>query len=227
VTHELRQPLAAIIANSEAAGRLLAENLPKLPDARLAIDDVTSDARRARDIVNSINVMLKGTASPLSPVSIGKIVGDALKYLRGELRTNGVNVQLQLASGLPTVLGDRSQLMQVLVNLITNAIEAMANVSNRPRLLTVRASLKSSSNVSIAVSDSGAGIDPEKIANIFDPFFTTKSHGRGLGLAICRRIIEAHGGSISVSHAERGAVFEILLPTDFSASAGPPGQAHA
>jgi signal transduction histidine kinase len=224
VTHELRQPLAAIIANSEAAGRLLAENLPKLPEARLAVDDVASDARRARDIVNSINVMLKGTASPLSPVSIGKIVGDALKYLRGELRSNGVNVQLELPSGLPMVPGDRSQLMQVLVNLITNAIEAMANVSDRPRLLTVRASLKSSANVSIALTDSGAGIDPEKIARIFDPFFTTKSHGSGLGLPICRRIIEAHSGSISVSHAARGTVFEILLPTE---SAGPNGTARA
>jgi signal transduction histidine kinase len=216
VTHELRQPLASIIANSEAARHLLAENSLRLGEARLALGDVASDAHRARDIVNSINVMLKGAASSLSPVSIGKIVSDALKYLRGELRTNNVNVQVELASGLPMVLGDRSQLMQVLVNLITNAIEAM---SDRPRLLTVRASLKSPSHVSIAVTDSGAGIDPEKVAHIFDPFFTTKSHGRGLGLPICRRIIEAHGGDISVFRAaDRGTVFEILLPTD---GAGP------
>jgi signal transduction histidine kinase len=214
VTHELKQPLTAIIANSEAAGLLLAANPPKLPDARLAIDDVASEAHRASDIINSINVTLKGAASPPAPVSIGKIVSDALNFLRGELRTNNVAVQLELPSGLPMVRGNKSQLMQVLVNLITNAIEAMANVTDRARLLTVRASLGLSSKVSITVTDSGTGVDAEQVAHIFDPFFTTKSHGRGLGLAICRRIIEAHSGSISLSHAtDHGVVFEILLPT--------------
>jgi C4-dicarboxylate-specific signal transduction histidine kinase len=214
VAHELQQPLAAIIHNSEAAQDLLGQHPPDLPAARAAIDDVASDAHRASDIISSINVSLKGVPSPAAPVSIGIIVRDTLKLLRGELRTNNVAVQLDIPSDLPMVLGNGSQLMQVLVNLITNAIESMANVTDRPRVLTVRASRRLPSNVSVMVADSGKGIATEHAAHIFDPFFTTKSRGAGLGLAICRRIIEAHGGHISTSPAtNHGLACEILLPT--------------
>jgi signal transduction histidine kinase len=214
VAHELQQPLAAIIHNSEAMQVLLAQTPPNIAEARAAIDDVASDARRASDIMSSINVTLKGVPSPVTPVTISKIVSEALKLLRGELRRNDVAVQLEIPSHLPMVLGNRSELMQVLVNLITNAIEAMASVTDRARLLTIRASLGLPSKVSVTVADSGAGIDTEHAAHIFDPFFTTKSRGTGLGLAICRRIIEAHGGHISTTRAtHHGLVFEIQLPT--------------
>jgi len=214
VAHELQQPLTAIICNSEAVQLLLAHNPPNLPDARAAIEDVTSDARRASDIISSINAALKGVPLPVAPVSIGKIVSEALEFRRSELHTNDVAVELEIPSGLPMVLGNRSQLMQVLVNLITNAIEAMANVTNRPRVLRIRASSGLSSEVSVTVADSGTGIGTEQAAHIFDPFFTTKSRGTGLGLAIARRIIEAHGGHLSTSSAtDHGLVFEILLPT--------------
>jgi C4-dicarboxylate-specific signal transduction histidine kinase len=214
VTHELGQPLAAIFHNSEAAQTLLAQNPPDLPEARVAIDDVASDAHRASDIISSINVTLRGVPSPVAPVSIGKIVGEALRFLRGELRANNVAVQLEIPADLPMVLGNRSQLMQLLTNLITNAVEAMAQVTDRPRLLTIRATLGLSSKVCVTVADSGTGIDTEHSAHIFDPFFTTKSRGTGLGLAICRRIIEAHGGHISTPAAtDRGSIFEFLLPT--------------
>ena len=214
VTHEVQQPLTAIICNSEAVRLLLSRNPPNLPDARAAIDDVTSDAHRASDIISSINATLKGEPLPVAPVSIGKIVSEALEFVRSDLRANDVAVQLEIPSGLPMVPGNRSQLMQVLVNVITNAIEAMANVADRPRVLQIRASSALSSQVSVTVADSGVGIGTEHVARIFDPFFTTKSRGTGLGLAICRRIIEAHGGHISTSAAtERGLVLEILLPT--------------
>ena len=214
VAHELQQPLAAIIHNSEAVQVLLAHNPPNLPDARAAIDDVTSDAHRASDIIRSINATLKGVPLPVAPVSIAETVSEALEFLRSELRTNDVAVQLEIPSGLPMVAGNSGQLMQVLVNLITNAIEAMANVRDRPRLLRIRASAGLSSKVSVTVTDSGTGIDTDQAAHIFDPFFTTKSRGTGLGLAISRRIIEAHGGHISTSPAtDHGLVFEILLPT--------------
>jgi signal transduction histidine kinase len=214
VAHELRQPLAAIIHNSDAVHFLIAQNPPNLPEVRAAIDDVTSEANRASDIISSINVTLTGVPSPVAPVSIGKIVSDTLKLLRGELHTNNVAVQLEIPSDLPMALGNSSQLMQVLINLITNAIESMSIVTGRPRLLTIRASQGSPSKVSVIVSDSGKGIDPEHAARIFDPYFTTKAHGTGLGLAICRRIIEAHGGHISTSFAtDCGLAFEILLPT--------------
>jgi signal transduction histidine kinase len=214
VAHELQQPLAAIIHNSEAVQLFLAQNPPNFTDARAAIEDAASDARRASDIISSINVTLKGVPSPVAPVSIGNVVTDAVKFLRGELRMNNVTVQLEAPSDLPLVLGNRSQLMQVLLNLITNAIEAMADVTDRPRLLSIHASRGLPSRVSVTVADSGTGIDSKNAAHMFDPFFTTKSRGTGLGLAICRRIIEAHGGHISTSPGtDRGLTFEILLPT--------------
>jgi signal transduction histidine kinase len=214
VAHELQQPLTAIICGGEAVQVLLARNPPNLPDARAAIDDVVSDAHHASDIVSSIGATLKGVPLPVAPVSIGRLVSDALEFLRSELRTNNVEVQLSIPSGLPMVAGDRNQLMQVLLNLITNAIEAMDSVTERPRVLKIRASSGFSSKVSVTVTDSGMGIGTEHVAHIFDPFFTTKSRGTGLGLAISRRIIEAHGGHISTSPATgHGLVFEILLPT--------------
>jgi signal transduction histidine kinase len=214
LAHEIQQPLAAILRNSEAVQLLLTQSASNLPDVRDAIDDVTSEAHRASDIISSINVTLKGAPSPRAPVSVGKVVGEALQYLGGELRTNNVAVQLDVPADLPVVLGNTSQLMQVLVNLITNAIEAMASVTDRQRLLTIRAASEPLSKVSVTVADSGTGLDARHAAHIFDPFFTTKSRGTGLGLAICRQIIEAHGGRISTAPASgHGLVFEVELPT--------------
>jgi len=214
VAHELQQPLTAIICNGETVQVLLARNPLNLPDARAAVDDVVSDAHHASDIISSINATLKGVPLPVTPLNIGRLVSEALQFLRSELRTNNVEVQLAIPLGLPMVPGNRSQLIQVLVNLVTNAIEAMANVTDRPRVLKIRASSGLSSKVSLTVADSGTGIGAEHTAHIFDPFFTTKSRGTGLGLAISRRIIEAHGGHIWTSPAtDHGLVLEILLPT--------------
>jgi C4-dicarboxylate-specific signal transduction histidine kinase len=180
--------------------------------ARVAMNDVVNEAQRAGDIIRSINATLEGARSPAVALSIDALVNDALKLLRSELRTHDVTVELEVASNL-LVLGHRSQLVQVLVNLITNAIEAMADVKDRLRRLTIRAQLDPSSKVSIEVTDSGGGIDGEDTARIFDPFFTTKSRGTGLGLAICRQIIESHDGDISATAADHGAVFQIILPS--------------
>jgi signal transduction histidine kinase len=214
VAHELQQPLGAIIRNSEAAQMLLAQSPPNLADACDAIDDVACGAHRASDLISSINATLKGMAVPLAPVVIGQIVREALQHLHGELRGHNVTVQLEIPSDLPMVLGNRSQLVQVLVNLITNAIEAMADVTDRPHVLRIRAAPGLPSKVAVTVADSGRGIDCEDPAHIFNPFFTTKSRGTGLGLAICRQIIEAHAGHISAAPAtDFGLAFAILLPT--------------
>ena len=212
VAHELQQPLMAVVANGEAVQQFLAQQPPNLEDARVAMNDVVNEAQRAGDIIRSINATLEGARSPATPLSIDALVHDALKLLRSELRTHDVTVELEVASNL-LVLGHRSQLVQVLVNLITNAIEAMADVKDRLRRLTIRAQLDPSSKVSIEVTDSGGGIDGEDTARIFDPFFTTKSRGTGLGLAICRQIIESHDGDISATAADHGAVFQIILPS--------------
>jgi signal transduction histidine kinase len=214
VAHELQQPLGAILRNSEAAQLLLAQSPPNLADAGDAIGYVASEAHRASDIINSINATLKGVAAPLVPVGIGQIVREALQYLSGELRGNNVAVQLEIPAELPMVLGNSTQLVQVLVNLITNAIEAMVGVTTRPRLLSIRAAPGLAAMVTVTVADSGTGIETEDAAHIFNPFFTTKSRGTGLGLAICRGIIEAHNGHISTAvDADHGLTFEILLPT--------------
>jgi C4-dicarboxylate-specific signal transduction histidine kinase len=212
VAHELQQPLMAVVANGEAVQQLLAQQPPNLEDARIAMNDVVSEAHRAGDIIRSINAILEGTRSPAAPLGIDALVNDALKLLRSELRAHDVSVELEVASNLQ-VLGHRSQMVQVLVNLITNAIEAMAHVKDRSRRLTIRAQLDPSSKVSIQVTDSGGGIDGEDTARIFDPFFTTKSRGTGLGLAICRQIVESHDGDISASASDHGAVFQIILPS--------------
>ena len=181
---------------------------------RAALDDIESDGFRASSIINSIRVTMTGSAPPVALLSIGQLVHEALTLVRFDLRAHDVSVQLEAAPDLPTVMGNKGQLLQVLVNLITNALEAMREVTDRPRMLSIRSSVWAPKMVSIAVADSGPGIPAEHAGRIFDPFFTTKSRGTGLGLAICQQVVEAHGGRISASSGtEHGSIFEILLPT--------------
>jgi C4-dicarboxylate-specific signal transduction histidine kinase len=145
-------------------------------------------------------------------IDMNKIVLSVLHLLRGELKGRGVTTRIELTSELPLVVGNRNQLQQVLVNLVRNALEAMATTTDRTRVLRVRTELRGRGSIAIAVEDSGPGIDPKKLDGIFDAFSTTKAHGMGLGLAICRMIIQRHGGQITVSSdVNRGALFEFVL----------------
>jgi signal transduction histidine kinase len=140
-------------------------------------------------------------------------VQETLGFLRIELQSHNVSAQLDVLPDLPAIKGNKAQLQELLVNLITNAVDAMSDVTDRPRVLRIRTSKSNPSGVSVRVEDTGRGVPAEQAARIFDPFFTTKTNGTGLGLAICRSIVEAHGGLISTAHGERhGSIFQIHLP---------------
>jgi signal transduction histidine kinase len=213
LAHELQQPLATLLLNGDVARTHLAQTPPNVAGVRAALDDIESDGFRASNIINAMRATVTGPAPPVSPLSVGQLVHQALTLVCFDLRAHDVSVRLETAPDLPAVIGNKSQLVQVLENLITNALEAMLEVTDRPRVLNIRCSVSAPKMVSVAVADSGPGITVEHAARIFDPFFTTKSRGTGLGLAICRQIVEAHGGRISASGTEQGAIIEILLPT--------------
>jgi signal transduction histidine kinase len=213
IAHEINQPLQAIAANSNAAQRWLSREKPDLKEARLALQSIAADAHRAGEVIGSMRSILKKGNLERERVSVNDVVGDILSLLQGEARKYQISVQTDLLQDLPNVIADRVQLQLVLRNLIINAVDAMKSLSNQKRRLLLKSNLDGPGNVTVTVEDSGPGIDPNNLKRIFDPFFTTKSEGMGLGLAICRSIIEAHGGrlwaSLGPSH---GSVFHVVLP---------------
>jgi signal transduction histidine kinase len=213
IAHELHQPLTGIIANGEAGVALLALQPPDLQETNAALTDIGTQAHRASEIIESIRSTLAGTAQAVTSIDMGLVVRETLTLLRSELRTQSITVELDIAIPSLTVRGNKGQLLQVILNLITNAIESMLEVTNRPRVLRIRSQAASPERVLVAVEDTGVGIDPKVVTRIFEPLFTTKSGGTGLGLAICQSIIQAHGGHISVTRGqEHGSIFEIVLP---------------
>jgi signal transduction histidine kinase len=213
IAHELTQPLSAIVTNSDAGRKLLAHSPPNLAETSAALDDIAVAGRRANDIIKSIRATLTGAELPMAPIDMSQLVRESLNFLRIELLRHDILVQLDAATPLPPIRGNKSQLLQVLANLITNALEAMIEVTDRPRVLCIRSALCSPPGVSVTVEDSGRGVDAEHESRIFEPLFTTKSSGQGLGLAICRTIIESHGGRISATRGKvHGSVFQIVLP---------------
>jgi signal transduction histidine kinase len=213
IAHELQQPLTAIVTNAEAGRRLVTQTPPVLDEVAAALHDIAAEGQRAGDTISAIRATLAGAPQPLALVSMSDLVRETLSFMRGELRRHEVSVQLQVSADLSPVKGNKGQLLQVLVNLVTNAIEAMLGVMDRPRVLGLNCAMSAPASVSVSVEDCGAGIPPEHIVRIFDPFFTTKTHGTGLGLALCRAIVEAHGGMISASRGrEHGSVFRVVLP---------------
>jgi C4-dicarboxylate-specific signal transduction histidine kinase len=212
IAHEINQPLAAIMANGNASLRLLDHAPPNLDEARAALHQIVKDGRRAGDIIGSIRAIFRKSDEGRVPLDVNELVRDVLMLMQGELQNGRVSVQTALASELPSVLGNPVQLQLVFRNLIMNAVEAMSSVTDRGRVLHIRSEIKPF-GARIAVADSGAGIEPESMARIFDTFFTTKSHGMGMGLSICRSIVQAHGGQLSASSSQpHGSIFEIVLP---------------
>src|SRR5262249_45730038 len=219
IAHEVNQPLSALVTNGSIALRLLATPNSNLDEAREVLKRIIDDGHRAGDIIASIRAMFGKDHREKTPVSIDDLVREVLALVRGELESQHVSLQVELDPGLPQVMADRVQLQQVLVNLIIHAVEAMGPMKNRERSLQVKSKLRQERQVLILVEDSGPGIAPNDMDRIFDAFFTTKSHGMGLGLSICRSIVESHGGRLwAMARNPPGSVFCIQLP-----SVGSPG----
>jgi signal transduction histidine kinase len=214
IAHEVNQPLAGIVANGHAGLRWLAKTPPDTDKIHAALQRVVRDGLRASEVVGSVRGMFKRDAQRKTRVRLAELIDEVLAHLQSELQSANIAVQIELGEDVRSVPADRVQLQQVFLNLIGNAIDAMRAMQDWPRLLRIRARLSEGDSVSIDVEDSGVGISAEDKARVFDPFFTTKSSGMGLGLSICRSIIESHGGRLWVSAGNsRGTVFEFTLPS--------------
>jgi PAS domain S-box-containing protein len=214
IAHEIKQPLAAIVASGNAGLRWLARATPDLDEARAALRRIVDDGHRAGKVIDGIRSTLKHDRQTQAPEDVNELIREVLVLLHDEIQSRQISTRIELADGLPRVSVNRVQLQQVLVNLIMNAMDAMSAIVNRARVLRVKSEVNEVNRLRITVEDSGTGIDPKNIDRIFDTFFTTKSQGMGMGLSICRSIIERHGGQISVSHGQpHGSMFHISLPT--------------
>ena len=213
IAHEVRQPLAAIATNGGAARRFFDKTPPDFDEGRAALKRVIADSHRASAVFDSIRDLFRRADQGRQPIDVNEIALEVLQTLRGELNVHGVTAQTELASDLPPVDGRPNQLQQVISNLIQNAIEAMDTTVDRDRVLRLRTEQRSPDAIVVAVEDSGPGLDPNQLDGIFEAFVTTKADGMGLGLAICRRIIETHGGQLSASSdGKSGARFQFILP---------------
>jgi PAS domain S-box-containing protein len=212
IAHEVNQPLAALVANAGAALRWLAGDPPRIDKARQALTRIARDANRASSVIARIRALVGGTDVQRAPLDLNSIVQEVIVLVRTELRRNNITVRAQLAENLRQVRCDRVQMQQVILNLIVNAIEAMAAVVTRPKLLAI-ATVADFAGVIVSVNDSGAGLDARVLERVFEPFYTTKPRGMGIGLAISRAIVEAHGGRIwAVPDEASGTTFRFRLP---------------
>jgi PAS domain S-box-containing protein len=213
ISHEVRQPLAAIATGSAAAIRFLEMTPPDLDESRAILDRIATDCRHANEVFESISALFQKVDQSRRPVDVNEIALDVLQSLHGQLKDHGIATEPELASDLPLIDGHPAQLRQVVFNLVHNAIEAMAPTTDRTRLLRVSTRPEGHDAIVVAVEDSGPGIDPGRLDDIFDAFVTTKATGMGLGLAICRMIVQRHGGRLSASSNGRtGARLQFVLP---------------
>jgi signal transduction histidine kinase len=218
IAHEVKQPLSGMITNADAGLRWLDRSTPDLDEAKAAFKKIAADGHRAGAVIGSIRAIFKRDARSRTSLDINDLIGEALVLLRGDLQKHRILVQTEADARLPQVAGDRIQLQQVLLNLITNAIESMAD-EDGPRILSVKCEVQDG-GVMVSVADTGAGVGVQDVGRIFNPLFTTKSGGMGMGLSICRSIIEAHDGRLLVTpNAPRGAVFQFILGAGTAASA--------
>jgi signal transduction histidine kinase len=220
IAHEVKQPLAAMITRSETGLRWLDRTVPDLDKAKAEFGHIAADGHRAAAVIESIRANFRKDARVRVSLAVDDLFKEAIALLRDDLESRGIVVKVEPSARLLRVMGDRIQLQQVLLNLITNAIEAMAAVDG-PRVLAVSSNVRDDGGVTISVADTGTGISAEDGQRVFNPLFTTKSGGMGMGLSICRSIIEAHGGMLSVvPNAPRGSIFQFVLGADTATSVG-------
>jgi PAS domain S-box-containing protein len=214
IAHEIKQPLAAIAANGNAGLRWLAMATPDIERARAILKRIVNDTHSASEVIDSIRSMFKNESPAKTQLDVNELVREALMLVRVEVENQRVSICTELSTDLPQVPANQVQLRQVMVNLIMNAVEAMSTVKNRARVLRIKTEAHTLNGVLITVEDSGTGIDPQNLDRVFDAFFTTKSQGMGMGLSICRSIIESHDGSLLVTPAQsHGSTFHVSLPT--------------
>jgi C4-dicarboxylate-specific signal transduction histidine kinase len=212
IAHEVNQPLAAIVANADACLSWLGTDQPDLAQVREAAKRIVRDGYRASAVLSSICAVLKTPAPTMSELNLNEVIRDILDLMRNELSRYDVVLQIDLCKQLGCVWGNRIQLQQVLINLIKNAIESMSDSVVRPILVRVSTEVQGELAV-VAVEDSGSGFDAAAAEHMFEPFFTTKREGTGVGLSICRSIVEAHGGVLCASRKESpGSVFQFTVP---------------
>ncbi len=213
IAHEVNQPLAAVVANAEACLRWLDRQTPDLAAARRSAGWVIDDANRASEVIRRVRALANKTDIEKMPLDINNVVRDVIALTQRELSSHDVSLRTDLAATLPMIIGDRVQLQQVIINLVMNGIEAMQPVTERERELVIRSGQDETQQVLISVMDRGVGISAANADRLFNAFFTTKSSGMGMGLSICRSIVEAHGGRLSASGNDGpGATFQFVLP---------------
>jgi signal transduction histidine kinase len=220
IAHEINQPLAAVVANSDACVAWLESENPNLSEARSAAERAAAGATRASEVIRRIRSLISKAPTERTPVQLNDVIVEIVDLTAHQAATSNVSVTVELQPDLPLVSGDRIQLQQVTLNLVTNGIEATSGVSERPRRLSIRSRAVGADEVLISVIDTGVGVSPELMKRLFEPFFTTRAQGIGMGLPISRSIIEAHGGQLwAESCTNQGSVFQFTLPCNASVPA--------
>jgi PAS domain S-box-containing protein len=215
IAHEVNQPLAGVIANAEACLRWLRRGTPDVDAACRSVEWIIDDGNRASEVIRRVRALANKTGIEKLPLDVNDVAREVISLVQRELVSNQVSLQTELAPALPTILGDRIQLQQVIINLVMNGIEAMQSVTDRPRELLIRSCHDRTQQVLVSVTDCGVGISAENADRLFNAFFTTKSGGMGMGLSICRSIIEAHGGRLwTTANVPNGATFQFTLPVN-------------
>ena len=215
IAHEVNQPLTGLVSSGNACLRWLASNPPNLEAARRSVERMINDGSRAGEVIAGIRAMVRKSPSQRGRMNINDVIMEVVTLLSTEIQRNRLSLQTELASDLPLIMGNRVQLQQVILNLMMNAIDAMSQIGQSQRDLSVASVMDGSDAVLVTVRDSGPGLDETALERLFDAFYTTKPDGIGMGLAITRRIVEAHGGQIwATPNTPRGAKFEFRLPTD-------------
>jgi signal transduction histidine kinase len=214
LAHELNQPLTAILSNAQAALRILPSDKADLADIRDILGDIVEDDKRAAEVIHRLRGFLKKSNLELSALDIGELVSQVARLVSSDAILRNVSIRLELAPGLPPICGDRVQLQQVILNLLMNGLDAMRESSEGERTLVLRTLAgDGAASVVVAVEDSGMGIDEADLEHVFHAFYTTKPEGLGMGLAIARSIVEAHGGRLEArNNPGRGATFSFTLP---------------
>ncbi|HWW51403.1 MAG TPA: ATP-binding protein, partial [Verrucomicrobiae bacterium] len=213
IAHEVNQPLSAVAANAEACLRWLDRATPDLDAVRRSVEWVIDDNNRAAAVIQRVRALAKKAEIERVPLDINDLVREVIALVQRELISHQVSLRMELAPALPMIPGDRVQLQQVIINLVMNGIEAMQSVTDRPRELVIRSHQDEKQHVLASVTDCGVGISAENADRLFNAFFTTKSNGMGMGLSICRSIMEAHGGRLwATANIPHGATFQFTLP---------------
>ncbi|WP_245320829.1 PAS domain-containing sensor histidine kinase [Bradyrhizobium lablabi] len=215
IAHEVNQPLAAVVTNAAACRRWLDRDPPDLKEARGTLESIIKDGTRAGEVIQRVRALVNKAPDQKAPLNINDVINEVISLVQHELLNHRISLQLELSPALPLAVADRVQLQQVILNLVINGIEAMQPVMDRPRELMIRTCQDEARQIMVTVKDCGVGLATENADRLFDAFFTTKSGGMGMGLSICRSIVDAHGGRLSASgNAGPGATFHFTLPLD-------------